>query len=49
MGTPKGYIRPRGGSYEISVPVGRDPVTQCYRYVYDHASSHGGRSASGTR
>jgi integrase len=39
MGTPKGYIRRRGGSYEISVPVGRDPVTQRYRYAYDHAGS----------
>jgi integrase len=39
MATPKGYIRQRGGSFEISVPVGRDPVTQRYRYAYDHASS----------
>jgi hypothetical protein len=37
--TPKGHIRQRGGSYEISVPVGRDPVTQRYRYAYDHADS----------
>ncbi len=37
MRTPKGHIRRRGGSYEISVPVGRDPVTKRYRYVYDYA------------
>ena len=39
MRTPKGHIRQRGGSYEISMPVGRDPVTQRYRYVYEHADS----------
>ena len=39
MRTPRGHIRQRGGSYEISVPVGRDPVTQRYRYAYDHADS----------
>jgi hypothetical protein len=39
MRTPKGHIRQRGGSYEISMPVGRDPVTQRYRYVYEHAGS----------
>jgi hypothetical protein len=39
MRTPRGHIRQRGSSYEISVPVGRDPVTQRYRYAYDHADS----------
>jgi integrase len=39
MRTPRGHIRQRGGSYEISVPVGRDPVTQRYRYAYDRADS----------
>ncbi len=37
MRTPKGHIRRRGGTYEISVPVGRDPVTKRYRYAYDYA------------
>lgn len=39
MSAPKGHIRQRGGSYEISVPIGRDPVTKRYRYIYDHAGS----------
>lgn len=37
MRTPKGHIRRRGGSYEVSAPVGRDPVTKRYRYAYEYA------------
>ncbi|HEX9031028.1 MAG TPA: hypothetical protein VF834_04235, partial [Streptosporangiaceae bacterium] len=43
MSTPRGHIRRRGGSYEIAVPVGRDPVTQRYRYAYDYASEEAER------
>lgn len=39
MRTPKGHIRRRGNRYEIAVPVGRDPITKRYRYVYDYADS----------
>ncbi len=37
MPTPQGHIRKRGSSYQIAVPVGRDPVTGRYRYAYDKA------------
>ncbi len=39
MRTPRGHIRQRGASYEIAVPLGRDPITKRYRYLYDRASS----------
>ena len=39
MPTPQGHIRKRGSSYQIAVPVGRDPVTGRYRYVYEKAAS----------
>jgi len=39
MRTPQGYIRQRGSTFEISVPLGRDPITGTYRYAYDSASS----------
>ncbi len=37
MRTPRGHIRQRGASYEIAVPLGRDPITKRYRYLYDRA------------
>ena len=39
MRTPRGHIRRHGNRYEIAVPVGRDPITKRYRYVYDSAST----------
>ena len=39
MRTPQGHIRQHGNRYEIAVPVGRDPITKRYRYVYDSAST----------
>jgi integrase len=39
MRTPQGHIRKRGGTFEISVPLGRDPITKRYRYAYDFAAS----------
>ena len=39
MRTPRGHIRRHGNRYEISVPLGRDPITKRYRYVYDSAST----------
>ena len=37
MTAPKGHIRRHGARYEIALPVGRDPVTRRYRYVYEYA------------
>ena len=37
MTAPKGHIRRHGARYEIALPVGRDPVTGRYRYVYEYA------------
>jgi hypothetical protein len=37
MAAPKVHIRKRGDRYQVAVPVGRDPVTPRYRYVYESA------------
>ena len=39
MRTPQGHVRRRGGSYQIAVPLGRDPITGRYRYAYESAGS----------
>ena len=41
MASPKGHIRKHGDSYQVAVPVGRDPVTKRYRYAYDSATAIG--------
>jgi integrase len=39
MRKPVGHIRRHGTGYQVIVPVGRDPITKRYEYVYRQAST----------
>src|SRR5215471_4350197 len=42
MRKPRGHIRPHGAGYEVAVPVGQDPITKRYRYLYEQAPAYEG-------
>jgi len=40
MRKPRGHIRPHGAGYEVAVPIGQDPITKRYRYLYEQAPTY---------
>jgi integrase len=39
MRKPRGHIRQHGTGYEVAVPVGQDPITKRYRYLYEQVAT----------